>query len=102
MLSILRVGDVFQPVHALAVERFGNSKVCHRFCRRRAVPMLFPRGNPDHVALVDFLPWSALGLSPALARCDNQSLSKRMRVHAVRAAGSNVTKAPATRAGASP
>ena len=79
-LAVLRVGDVFQPVHAFALERFGNGKVGHRFCRRRAVPMLLPCGNPDHVAVFDFLPWAALGLSPALARRDNQSLPKRMRV----------------------
>ncbi len=98
-MAVLLVADLLHPVDNFAVFRLGNGDMCHRRGRGCAVPVLFARSEPDHVARTDFLDRTALALHPAAAGRDNQSLAKGMG-QAVRAPGSNVTLAPVTRAGA--
>ena len=74
--------------------------MCHRRGRRRAVPVLLITLEGDHVAGADLLDWPTLALDPSEARRNDQDLSERMRVPAVRAPGSKVTALPAARAGA--
>src|ERR1700689_5209744 len=47
---VLLVGDRLQPFDVLAVERFLHGHMHHDRGRPGAVPMLFARRNPDHVA----------------------------------------------------
>ena len=84
------VADLLHPLDDLAVQRFLNRDVSYRGRRRRAVPVLLARWKPDDIAGLYFLNRPALALRPAAARCHDQGL---------RAPGSNVTLAPATRAG---
>jgi hypothetical protein len=77
---VLRVADVFHPVDDLAVERFRNRDVRHRCGRRRAVPVLLARREPNDIARLDLLDWPALALREAAAGRHDQRLSERMRV----------------------
>src|SRR5262249_348386 len=65
--SILLVRDVFHPLDHLAIEHFLNGDMRHRSCRRRAVPMLLVRREPDDIARPDFFDRSALALRPTKA-----------------------------------
>ena len=78
--AVLRVADVFQPINDLTVKRFRNRNVRHRCGRRRAVPMLLARREPDDVPRPDLLDRPALALRKAAAGRDNQCLPQRMRV----------------------
>ena len=64
----------------LPVKRFRNRNVCHRCGRRRAVPMLLARREPDDVPRPDLLDRPALALRETAAGRHNQGLSQRMRV----------------------
>src|SRR5262245_26838733 len=79
-LSVLLVGDLLHPVDGLAVQPFLNCGVRHRRRRARAVPVLFVRRKPDHVALPKLLDGTAPSLSETAARSDDEGLPQRMRV----------------------
>ena len=99
-LAVLFVAHVLQPIDDLAVELFLDGDMRHGRGRRGTVPMLLARREPNHVAGMDFLDRAALPLDPAATGRDDQGLPKRMRVPCRPAPGSNVTLAPAARAGA--
>src|SRR5579872_4292793 len=63
-----------------AVERFLHGDMGHAVARRSAVPVLFARRNPDHVARSKFAYRTALGLEAADAGDDIERLPKRVRV----------------------
>src|SRR4029453_8521461 len=77
---ILGVAALFQPIDVLAVLEFRDGDVRHCGRRRRSMPMLEPRRDPEDIARPDFLDWPALGLGPARPRGDDQGLAQRMRV----------------------
>src|SRR5215831_4999093 len=77
---ILLVADVFQPGDVLAVERLLGGDMDHAGRRRRTVPVLFVRRNPDDVARLDLADFAAPALYPARAGDDEQGLAERMRV----------------------
>ena len=85
--AVLRIADVFQPVDDLAVKRFRNRNVCHRCGRRRAVPVLFARREPNDVPRPDLLDRPALALRKAAAGRHDQCLPQRMRVPGCARAG---------------
>src|SRR5438552_18205565 len=62
---VLRVANLFQPIYSLPVQRPLNGNVLHRRRRRRAVPMLLTRLEPDHIAGTDLLDRPAIALHPA-------------------------------------
>ena len=74
--------------------------VDHVGSRAGAVPMLFSGRDKDRIAGPDFTRGSAPHLHPAKAGNHVQCLSEGWLCHAVRARGSNRTKAPLIRAGA--
>src|SRR4029077_3815446 len=77
---VLLVGHRLQPFDRLAVERFLHGDMHHHRSRPGAVPVLFARRNPDHVAGADFAHLAAPALHPAAAGHDTQSLPERMGV----------------------
>src|SRR4051812_23897098 len=80
LLPVLLVADVLEPVDRLAVELFLHGDVRHRGGGRGAVPVLFTRRKPDHVAWPDLFYRPAPALYPAAASRDDQRLPERMRV----------------------
>ena len=80
LLAILFVAHVFHPVDGLSVEPFLNGHVRHGCRARRAVPMLFSRGKPDHVTRSNLLDRASPSLRAAAACRDDQRLSERVRV----------------------
>src|SRR5262249_4216493 len=78
--QILFVADLLQPFDDLAVERLLNGEVRHCRGRRGAVPMLFMRRAPDHVARSNFHFGSSIALHPPAPGRDDQRLPKRMRM----------------------
>src|SRR6516162_8765281 len=78
--GILRVGDVLEPGHSLAVEHFLHGDVHHAGVGAGAVPVLLVRRDPHGVAGANFAYRAALGLYPPDAEDDVQGLAKRMRV----------------------
>src|ERR1700712_3139083 len=66
------------PGRMFSVERLLHGDVGHAVIRRTAMPMLFTRRDPDHVARPDLAERPALGLHPADARHDIQRLAERM------------------------
>ncbi len=78
--SVLFVADVLQPIHDFAVRSFLNCNVGHGGGRRGAVPMLFSRREPDHIAGMNFLDRAACPLDPATARRDNKGLPQGVGV----------------------
>src|SRR5688572_5875238 len=84
---VLVVADLFQPVGGLAVELFHNGNVRHGRGGRSAVPMLLTRREPDHIAGMDLLNWTALTLDPTATGCDNQGLTQRVGVPCSTGAG---------------
>ena len=96
---ILFVGDVFQPVDGFAVELFLDGDVGHGGGGGGAVPVLFAGGNQTTS------PGRISSMGPP-QRCTRPQPAVTIRVwpsgwvcQAVRAPGSKVTLAPATRAG---
>ena len=77
---VLFVGNVFHPVHRLAVQRFLNGDMRHRGRRGRAMPMLLTGRKPDHIARPNFLDRTALTLRPAESGGDDQRLTEWMRM----------------------
>src|SRR5436305_1785145 len=77
---ILLVADLFHPVDDLAVLLFLNGNMRHGSGGGGAVPVLLARREPDHITGADLLNQSTFALSPAASRCDDKSLTKRMRV----------------------
>jgi hypothetical protein len=63
-LPVLLVRHMLHPIHVLAVELFCDRDVGHGAGRRRAVPVLFARGKPDHVADVNLFDGTADSLNP--------------------------------------
>src|ERR1043166_6572933 len=78
--GILRLGDVLEPGHGLAVERFLHGDVHHAGVGAGTVPVLLARRNPHRVAGADFAHRPALGLNPPGAEHDVQGLPERMGV----------------------
>ena len=66
--AVLLVCNLLHPVDDLAVVLLLDGNVRHGRGGRRAVPMLFSRREPDHIAGVDLFDWSALAPRPAAAR----------------------------------
>jgi hypothetical protein len=79
-LKPMHPGEVLREDDGLAVERFLDGDVRHGCRGNGAVPVLFAGREPDHVAWADFLDGTALPPCPAGAGCDDQGLTKRMRV----------------------
>src|SRR5439155_3520517 len=79
-LTVLLAADPFHPVHNLAVERLLNGDVCHGCCWRSAMPMFQSWGKPDDIAGTNLLDRTALALHPTETACNNERLTKRMRV----------------------
>src|SRR6266567_1663763 len=77
---VLLVTDLFHPVDNLPVELFLNGDVRHSRGRRRAVPVLLARRNPDHVPWTDLFDGAAPALRAAAASRDEESLTERMRM----------------------
>src|SRR5689334_22288363 len=77
---ILFVADLFHPVDCLAIEPFLDGEVRHRGGRRRAVPMLLARRDPDHVTGTDVLDRTAPALCLAGAGGHDESLPERVGV----------------------
>src|SRR6266542_452099 len=77
---VLFVANLFHPLDQFSVQRFLNGNVRHRGRWRSAVPMLFTRRKPDHIARPDFLDRSALALRPSKTRRDDQRLTEWMCV----------------------
>ena len=90
---------MFQPVYRLAIELLLDCEVGHRRRWRRPVPVLFAWREPDDVTGPTLLDRP----TPAWARpTPDVTISvwpSGWVCHAVRAPGSNVTLAPAARAG---
>jgi hypothetical protein len=89
---VLLVAHFFHPIDRLVVELFLNGGVGHGRRGSCAMPVFFAGREPNDIAGVDFFDRSALALGPAAA-CGGWVCQ------AVRAPGSKVTLAPATRAG---
>ena len=96
---VLFLADLLHPVDRFAVERLLNGDMSHRSGRRSAVPMLFTRHKPDHIARPDFLDRAAPTLNPPKAGREDQRLTEWMCMPGGAGPGSNVTLAQATRAG---
>src|SRR6202047_3898410 len=77
---VFLVADLPPPIDDLPIEPFLNGDMRHGRCRRRAMPVLFPRREPHHIARPNFLDWTALALRPAAAGCDKQGLTEGMCV----------------------
>src|SRR5438477_4641227 len=77
---VLLVGDLLHPVDNLAVEPLLYGDMCHGRGGQCAMPMLFARRAPDHVAGPDDLDRAAPALHEAAARRDDERLTERMRV----------------------
>src|SRR6266550_3849178 len=85
--AVLFVADVFHPFDDFAVERLLNRDVRHGRGRRGAMPMLFLRWAPDHVARPYFHFWTAFALHPPTPVRDDQGLPKRVGVPCRASAG---------------
>src|SRR5581483_11206905 len=77
---VLIVGHVFEPLDGLAIELLLHGDVGHRGGRRRAVPVLFTRREPDDVARPDVFDRAAPALRASRAGGHDQGLTERMRV----------------------
>src|SRR5205085_1051462 len=78
--SVLLVGDVLEPIHGLAIELLLHGDVRHRDSWRRAVPVLFTRGEPHDVTGANLFDGSAPALDAAGPGCHDQRLTERMGV----------------------
>src|SRR3954454_16426950 len=77
---VLLVGDVLEPGHVDAVLVLVQGEVDEPARRRRAMPMLLLRRDPDRVAGADLLDRAVPCLHPPDARDDVQRLPERMGV----------------------
>src|SRR5215212_938010 len=75
--SVLLVGDVFEPIHGLAVELFLHGDVRHRGGCRRAMPVLFSGGEPHDVTGANLFNGSAPALGAAGPGRHDQRLAER-------------------------
>ena len=91
----MRVGHLLHPVDGFAVLDLLDGDMGHRGGRRRAVPVLFARREPDDVAGPDFLDRAALALRAAEPAVTTSVCPSGWVCQAVRAPGSKVTLAPA-------
>lgn len=64
-VPVLVVGDVFHPVDDFSITLLVDGNVCHGPLWSRTVPVLFVRGEPDHVTRPDLLDGPALSLHEA-------------------------------------
>src|SRR5687768_12841077 len=80
LFAVLFITHLLHPIDDLAFERFLNCDVRHGCCRRSAVPMFQSRRKPDHITWTNLLYLAALALRPTATACDNERLTKRMRV----------------------
>src|SRR4051812_26600872 len=71
---VLLVGDVFEPIHGLAIELLLHGDVRHRRGWRRAVPVLFAGRKPHDVTGPNLFNASAPALDAARPGCDDQRL----------------------------
>src|SRR5215471_3442383 len=78
LFAVLLVGDFFKPFAAVAVPQFHDRDVSHCCIRRRSVPVLDSRRNPNDVALLDLLNRSSPLLNPARACRHDQDLTEHM------------------------
>ena len=78
--TVLLVRDMFHPLNDFSVEAFLNGDVRHTCGGRSSVPVLFTGQKPHNVTWPNLLDRTAFALRPARARCDDESLSKRMCV----------------------
>src|SRR3954454_6489169 len=78
--SVLLVGNVFEPIHRLAIELLLHGDVRHRRGRRRAMPVLFAGGKPHNVSGANLFNRSAPALNTAGPGCHDQRLAERMGV----------------------
>src|SRR4051812_41065114 len=69
---------MLHPVNDFSVELLLDSDVRHARIRRGSVPVFFAGRKPNHIAGTNLLDRAAFALRPAKARCDDESLSKRM------------------------
>src|SRR5712691_10782963 len=79
-MPVLLVADLLHPIDHLAVNALLDRDVSHGRSGCGSMPMLLARREPHDIAGPDLLDRSTFALSPAAARCDNQSLTQRMRV----------------------
>src|SRR2546422_9776135 len=77
---LLLVGALLHPADTLAFELLRDGDMRHRGGRRCAMPMLFARRAPDHIAGPDDLDRAAPALHEAAAGRDDERLAERMRV----------------------
>src|SRR5512135_2691881 len=80
LFPVLFIAHLLQPLHRLAVETLLNRDVRHRRGRRRAVPVLLSRREPDHVAGPDLLDRPAPALRAAAPRRHDQGLAQGVGV----------------------
>src|SRR5436309_10143424 len=76
--SVLLVGDVFEPIHGLAIELLLHGDVRHRRGWRRAVPVLFAGGEPHDVTGANLFNESAPALDATGPGRHDQRLAERM------------------------
>src|SRR4029453_1718345 len=79
-LRVLRLGHVLHPVHVLAVDLLLHGDMRHAVRESSTVPVLHPRGSPDHVPGPDLLLLAAPRLDPPDAGGDNQMLASQVAV----------------------
>src|SRR3954468_2912356 len=78
--SVLLVGDVFKPVHGLAIELLLHRDVRHRRGGRGTVPVFFAGCEPHDVTWANLFDGSAPALDPARPGGHDQRLAERMGV----------------------
>src|SRR5436309_4475299 len=79
-LAVLIVSDVLHPLDHLAVELLLDGDVGHGRGRRRSVPVLLARREPDDVARPDLLDRAAPALHPAAPGRHDERLAERVSV----------------------
>jgi hypothetical protein len=74
-LAIILIGDLFHPLHVLAVERLLDRDVGHGGRGRSAVPVFVAGGTPDDIAGTNFHDLLARTLCPTAAGGDDERLA---------------------------
>src|SRR5206468_3497920 len=85
--AVLVVGDLLHPVDVPAIDGFLNRDVAHAVGHGGAMPVLYARRNPHHVARLDLLLLPTPFLHPTRARSDDENLPGGMRVPGAARAG---------------
>src|SRR5215217_8512185 len=80
MGPILLVADMFHPVCALTIGLFHDGNVGHGCGWGGAMPMLLPRGEPNHVPRTNRLDRTSPALCQSETSRHDQSLSQWMTV----------------------